>query len=126
MSSGAVKVEPHWHSATMPHKPPADTSDPSHYPDPPSTSEVQAITFVPVSGRYLLHGICHLAILWLHTGVTNQKDLMTIELCVGDPRSTFKSFMTAPSSERGTCAVVSLCEARLGPWMLLCVLAVAG
>lgn len=140
---GEVKATSFWHTAPMPHAAPSASKDPEHYPDNPRADTPAAATCVPSDGQYAPRGVLTLAILWARTTAAGplQRDIITVELVVGDPKTTHKATLAsaaAPAGSRtqaaaasgaagvalltrGAEACESEVEARLGPWMLLCV-----
>lgn len=109
----------------MPRHRTADQKDPETYPEQARMDSVEAVAFIPRTGQYLLLGACHVALLWARNGSLSQKDVMTVELIVGDIQATIKSANmvdTQPASPTPVPAQSNI-EARIGPWMLLCALA---
>jgi hypothetical protein len=107
----------------MPRQRTADQKDPETYPEQPRVDSVEAVAFIPRSGQYLLLGACHLAVLWSRSGSISQKDVMTVELTVGDIHATTKTsklFLTAKPEGESPVPPQSTFDARIGPWMLLC------
>lgn len=108
----------------MPRQRTADQKDPETYPEQPRLDSVEAVAFIPRTGQYMLLGACHLALLWSRSGSMSQKDVMTVELTVGDVQATTKTpkvlFASTPPAD-SPLPEQSTIEARIGPWMLLCV-----
>lgn len=136
----AVKVASFWHSAAMPHAAPTVSRDPEHYPDNPRADNPIAAVCVPSAGQYAPRGVLTLAILWVRSTAAGpqQRDIVTVELVVGDPQSVHKTAAaaSAPADARTQGAVArgaagvavlargaEVCESRvdsaLGPWLLL-------
>lgn len=126
----------------MPHAAPSASRDPEHYPDNPRADNPVAVVCVPSAGRYAPRGILTLAILWARNTAAGpqQRDVVTVELVVGDPKSVHKTVAAASApadartqgaTARGAAGVAVLArgaetceskvEATLGPWLLLCV-----
>lgn len=124
VSPGAsLKVQSFWHQSKMPRQRTADQKDPETYPEQPRMDCVEAVAFIPRTGQYLLLGACHLALLWSRSGSICQKDVMTVELIVGDIQATTKTpklLFAAKPADAAPVRVQSTLEARIGPWMLLC------
>ena len=139
-----MAVTSHWHTAAMPHAAPSQSRDPDHYPDNPRSDIPDTIAFVPSSGQYAPRGVATLAVLWTRnsTGGVQQRDIVTVELIVGDPKTTHKTAFSTGGPPAPPCApepaasgaagismltrgaemCVSRVEAQVGPWVLLCAL----
>lgn len=119
----SLTVYSFWHQSKMPRQRTADQKDPETYPEQPRMDSVEAVAFIPRTGQYLLLGACHLALLWARSGSICQKDVMTVELIVGDIQATTKMpklLFTAKAGGESPVPAQSTIEARIGPWMLLC------
>jgi hypothetical protein len=107
----------------MPRQRTADQKDPETYPEQPRMDTVEAVAFIPRTGQYLLLGTCHLAVLWSRSGSVFQKDVMTVELTVGDIQTTTKTskLQTMGNTEgESPVPLQSAVDSKIGPWMLLC------